>query len=206
MRTFACLISVFLVLAPAYAEDLPSFGEAIARALAHSPEVTMAETRVSHAESTLRSAHWGWFHPEVRVFAGDNAINGATRAGIQVSQDVMRLLTLNRDDVRQAEHELTLARQALILTKQQVVHQVYETRTQLERLEHLVAVKAQAVIEHEQLLALAQMQFDAGTVSLDHLLAAKQALAHATHEWLQVQGALRLARVTWAQLVGDTPP
>ena len=200
------ILGLLLTLPAAHAEDLSSLDEAIAQALAHSPEVAMAEARVSHAEAQRRSAHWGWFHPEVRVFAGESATSGATRAGIQVSQDVMRLVTLNHDEVRQADHELALARQELILTTQRVVHQVYETRTQRERLHHLVTVKAQAVVEHEHLLALAQTQFDAGAVSLERLLAAKQALAHAQQEWLQAQGELRLAQVTRAQLLGDPLP
>ena len=165
----------------------------------------MAQARVSHAQAQLRSAHWGWFHPEVRVFAGDNAINGATRAGVQISQDVMRLVTLNHDDVRQAERDFTIAQQELTLARQRVIHQVYDTWAQFDRLNHLVTVKAQAVVEHEQLLALAKTQFDAGTVSLEHLLTAKHALAQATQELLQAQGELRLAQVTFAQLIGETP-
>ena len=163
----------------------------------------MAQARVSHAEAQLHSAHWGWFHPEVRVFAGESATSGATRAGIQVSQDVMQLVTLNHDEVRQADHELTIARQELTLAKQRVIHHVYETQAQLERLHHLAIVKAQAVVEHEHLLVLAQTQFDIGAVSLEHLLAAKQALAHATQELLQTQGELRMAQVTCAQLLGE---
>lgn len=206
MKRAVLLVGYVLLMPIAFAEELPPLGEAISGALAHSPEVAMAEARVLHAEAQLRSSRWGWFHPEMRVFAGNSAIEGAARAGVQVSHDVMRLLTLNHDEVSQADHELTLARQGLVAAKERVVRQVAEARMQLEQSENLVALKAQGAAQRQELLALTQTEFDAGTVSLDQLLAARYALAEALQELLQAQGERHLAQLTWDQLLGESPP
>ena len=163
----------------------------------------MAEARVSHTEAQLRSARWGWFHPEVRVFAGDNAINGATRAGIQVSQDVMQLLTLNHDEVRKAEHELTLARHELTLTKDKLIRQVSETRLRLQRLEQAARLNGQLLAHHEALVVLAQTEFEQGSAPLAQVLTAQDALIQAQQALSQTQAELQNVRVVWAQLLGD---
>ena len=206
MKRWGLLLSVLVVAPWVSADEQRSLDEAITRALAHSPEVAMAHARVSYAESQARAARWGWFHPEVRVYAGENAVNGANRAGIQVSQDVMRLLTLNRAEVRQATHELFIAQQELTLAQQRLIQQVCESLARVQAMEEAMRVKAPAVTQRDTLLTLAQAQFDDGSGSLEALLAARQARAQAERELLQTQADLLTARVGLAQLLGDPLP
>ena len=180
-----------------------SLDEAIARALAHSPEVAMAEAKVAQADAQLRSAKHGWFRPQVSVYAGDSIFSGTMRGGIQVTQDLDRLLTLNRDEVRQAHHALLLARQELILAKERVVRHTQEAWATSQRLDALTHRRAQAVWRREQLYHLTQTPFEVGAVSLDHLLGTQQALAQAEQDLLEAQLALRTAQGAFAQLLGE---
>ncbi len=217
MRVRISLIGLFLIMpavcAPACRaergagrEELPPLGEAIARAFAHNPEVAIADARVAHAEAKLRAARRGWFQPEVRVYAGGNALTGSNRVGLPVSQDLVRLLTLNHDEVQQATHELTLARQELTHTQEALIRQVHEARLTLQRAERLVGLRAQAVLQREQLLVLARATFENGSSPLEQLLAATQAHTQAEDDLWQAQGELHHARVVWAQLLGDPVP
>ena len=206
MRTRAFVLGLCFIMPTVCAEDFPSLDESIAKALAHSPEVAMAQARVAYAETQLRGAQHDWFHPDVRVFAGDNAITGATRAGIQLGQDLMRFLTGNREAVQKADYELTIARQALAVTQQRVIYQVCETRAQLERMNDLLALRMRAVDEHATRLALANTAFNAATGTWEQVLSAQHALAQAYHELRQTQRELHLARITFAQLLGESLP
>ena len=195
---------LWLITVPvAYAAEATSMEDAIVRALAHSPEVAIADEKVTHTEAQLRSAKHGWFHPQVSVYAGDNVLTGTMRGGIQVTQDLDQLLTLNRDEVRQAQHALLLARQELALTKNRVVRQVHETWTTCQRLEALTHLRAQAVIQHERVYLLTQTQFDVGAVSLEQLLTTQQALLQAEQGLFEVQLDLGNAHMAFAQLVGS---
>ena len=187
-----------------FADNVPRLDEAIAKTLAHSQEIAIARARVAQTDAHVHAARRGWFHPELRVFAGESATTGTTRAGIQVSQDLLRLLSLNHDEVRQAEHERAVATQTLLLTQERIVHQVSEALAHLEQADVLVRVNAEAVIEQETRLALAQAQFDDATGTLEQLLAVRHAHVHAQQELAQSQDALRLARLTVAQLLGNS--
>ena len=134
------------------------------------------------------------------------SINGSNRIGLQVSQDLVRLLTLNHDEVQQATHELTLARQELTHTQEALIRQVHEARLTLQRAERLVGLRAQAVLQREQLLVLARATFENGSSPLEQLLAATQAHTQAEDDLWQAQGELHHARVVWAQLLGDPVP
>lgn len=206
MRAFPWFLGTLLLASVALADEPPSLDRAIAQAVAHSPEVATATTNVSFAETTLRSARWGFFHPELRVFAGDNAITGTTRAGIQISQDLMRLLTLNGEEVRHAEHELAVARQTLAIIRRRVIRQVTEAWGHLRLTEDSVDVNAEAVAEQTTLLALAQAQFDTGAGPLEHVLSARQALARAQHALRQAEDERWQARVVLSQLLDDPLP
>jgi outer membrane protein TolC len=191
----------------AHAEaQLPTLDDAIAQALTHSPEVAMAQARVAYAEAQVRAAHHGWFHPDVRVSAGDNAITGSTRLGLQLGQDLMRLLTGNREAVQQAEHELMMARQQLTITQHRLIQRVCEVRAHLQQLEDVLTLNMRTVDEQAARLALANIQFDAATGTWEQVLSAQHALAQAEHELLQTQREQYLARVTFAQLVGAPLP
>ena len=191
---------------PAAADSDPPLDEAITRALAHSPDVAMAHARVSYAEAQVRAARHRWFQPQVSVYAGDSVFTGTMRGGMQVTQDLDRLLTLNRDEVRQAEHGLILAQQELTLTQERLVRQVRETRTTLQRLDALTHWRAQAVLQREQLYRLTQTQFEVGAVPLEHLLATQHELAQAEQGFVEAQLDLRNAQVAVAQLLGDPLP
>ena len=202
----ALVLSVLIIAPWASADELLSLNDAIDRALAHSPEIAMAQARVAYAEAHVRAAHHGWFHPDVRVYAGDNAITGSTRLGLQLGQDLMRLLTGNREAVQQAEHELMMARQELTITQHRLIQQVCEVRAHLQQLEDVLTLNMRTVDEQAARLALANIQFDAATGTWEQVLSAQHALAQAEHEWLQAQRELHLARVTFAQLVGEPLP
>lgn len=178
-------------------------GEAISRALTHSPDVAMAEARLAQADARLRSARRGWFHPEVRVYAGDGVFTGTPRAGLQISHDVMRLLTLNGDDVRTAQHDLSIARHALTLAKDALIRRVSDTRLHLQRLEQTAQLQSQLVAHHDALVILAKTQFEQGSISLSQLLAAQDALLQAQQSRSQTQAEFQSMRVAWAQLLGD---
>ena len=201
MKRLAILLAACCVVTPLYAADAD-----IQRALAHSQEVAIAQARVAAAEDALRSAKHGWFRPQISVYAGESAATGATRAGIQVSQDIDRLLTRNRDEVRQAEHRLTIAQQELTRMEQSVTREVCDARRRVQLLERVVALKAQAVQSRAAIVSLAQTQFDHGAVSLERLLSAKQAAAQAQQELWQTRGDVQQARVALAQLLGDPLP
>lgn len=202
-----CVLSAGLFLIPIVsAEELPSLDESISRALAHSPEVAMAHAEVSHAEAQVRAAKRGWFHPQISVFGGESVFTQKIRAGIQVTQDLDRLLTLNRDEIRHAQHLLSLARQELLRTQQRVIRQVAETRADVQRLDHLVHFRARTVSEREIIYHLVQTQFDVGAVPLDHLLAKQEALAAAEHQLLEAQLEFRQVTLAFAQLLGEPLP
>ena len=201
MKRLICLLAALCISTPLYAEE-----SNIQRALAHSPEVAIARTHVAEAADALRAAKHGWFAPKVSVYAGESAATGATRAGIQVSQDVGRLFTLNRDEVRQTDHRLLIAKQELIHAQQAVIRQVYEATLRVRLLEPQIAQRRQAVVAREQVVALTQTQFTAGAVSLERLLAVQQALAQAQQELRQLQSELQQARAVLAELLGDPLP
>ena len=206
MRIFAGIGALLLLCSVARADGSLTLHEAITRALAHSPEVAIAEENASYAESKLGSARWGFFHPELRVSAGENAFTGTPRAGVQVSQDLVRFLTLNGDEVRQASRDLEIARQRLAIVRQQVIRQVVEALNHLRLSEEGVRVNAEAVSEQKKLFALAQAQFDAGTGSAEHLLSVRQAMARAQHVLRQAEGERWQARIAFSQLLGDSIP
>ena len=197
------LTLIFLMISVHAAELLPMLDEALRRAFIHSPEITMADAKVSYAESQVRAAKHGWFRPQVSVYAGDNVLTGTMRGGIQVTQDLDRLLTLNRDEVRQAQHALLLARQELALTKARVTRQVHDTWTTYQRLESLTHLRAQAVIQRERVYLLTQTQFDVGAVSLEPLLTTQQALLQAEQGLFEAQLDLGNAHAAFAQLIGE---
>ena len=206
MKPLASFISVLLVLllmSTAHAQESPSLDDAIARALAHSSEVAMAEAKVSYTEAQVRAARRGWFRPQVSVFAGDSVVTAKMRAGIQVTQDLDRLLTLNRDEVRQAEHALILAQQELILAKERVTRQVSDAHLQLQHLDQLIHRRAQTVMDRDTIYHLVQTQFEVGAVPLEHLLATQEALASAEQRLLEAQLELSKAEFAFAQLLGD---
>lgn len=187
----------------AQADELPSLGEVISRALAHSPDVAMAQARVSHAQANIRSARQGWFHPELRVFAGESAITGTARAGIQVSHDLMRLLTLNRDEVREAEHDRTLAQYELTRVIAQVSRQAADAWSQLHMCEQTLAFKQQTVAHQATIVTLTKTQFDESAVSLEQLIHTQEALAHANEELVRTQADEAHAHLALAQLLGE---
>ena len=205
MRLLPLFISA-LLMPCAFADDMPTLDAAIHKALAHSPEIAIAQARVAQAEAQVRAARRGWFHPEVRVFAGESATTGATRAGIQVSQDLLRLVSLNHDEVQQAESERAIAAQTLVLAQERVIHQVVEALATLKQTTSLVRVHAEAVIEQEQRLALAQAQFEEASGTFEQLLAARHAQIQAQQALEQAQDARHLAHLTVAQLLGDSLP
>ena len=190
----------------AAARDVPSRDEAVALALAHSPEIAIARTRVAQAEARVRAARRDWFHPEVRVVAGENAMTGTTRAGIQISQDLIRLVSFNHDEVQQAESERAIAAQTLVLTQERVIHQVIEALATLKQATSLVRVRAEAVIEQEQRLVLATAQFEDASGTFAQLLSARHAQTQAQQALEQAQDARRLARLTVAQWLGEPIP
>ena len=201
MKCLVCLLAVLCLATPLYAADAD-----VQRALAHSPEVAIAQARVQEAEDALRSARRGWFHPQVSVYAGESAATGATRGGIQISQDVGRLFTLNRDEVRQTDHRLLIAKQELLHAQQAVIRQVYEATLRVRLLEQQIAQRRQTVAAREQVVALTQTQFTAGAVSLERLLTVQQALAQAQQELRQTENELQQVRTVLTQLVGDSLP
>ena len=205
MRLLPLLISVLL--APqAFAVERPALDEAVHKALAHSPDVTIARARVAQAEAQVRAARRGWFHPEVRVFAGESATTGATRAGIQVSQDLLRLVSLNHDEVQQAESECAIASQTLLLTQARVIHQVSEALATLQQATSLVRVSTETVMEEEQRLVLAKARFEDTSGTFEQLLAARHAQTRAQQELECAQESCRLARLTVEQLLGNPIP
>jgi len=206
MRRFLFFVGLLLLSCAARADEPRSIDETIAQVLSNSPEVAIAQANVSYAEAKLRSARWGFFHPELRVSAGDNPLTGATRAGVQVSQDLMRLLTLNGDEVRQTNRDLEVARQRMTIAKNQVIHQVVEVLNRLHLLEDLVQVNAEAVAEQNELLAIAAAQFDVGTGNAEHLLSVRQALLRAQHALRHAEGERWQARIGYSQLLGDPLP
>jgi len=201
MKRLAFLLIVLCVATPLHAEDAD-----IQRALAHSPEVAIAQARVQEAEDALRAAKRGWFHPQVSVYAGESAFTGATRAGIQVSQDIDRLLTLNRDEVRQAAHRLTMAQQELLRAQQTVIRQLSEAHLRVRTLARVVAIKTQTATAREQVVTLTRTQFTAGAIPLERLLAAQQSLADVQQALWQAQSELQQARVVLAQWLGEPLP
>ncbi len=206
MKRFAWVVSLVLVCSVACADEPPSLNDAITRALACNPEVAMAKTNVAYADAKLRSARRGAFHPELRVSAGDNAITGTTRASVQVSQDLMRLLTFNGDEVRQAEHDLAVARQTLAITQQRVIHQVVEAFGHLRMTEDVVQMNAEALDAQCTLLAFANAQFNAGAGTLEHCLSVQQAMVSAQLALRQAEGDHWQAQVVLSQLLGDPLP
>lgn len=206
MRGFVWVVSLLLLSSVACAEEPGTLEEALARAMAHSPEIAIAQANVDEADAKLRAARWGFFHPELRVYAGDNAFTGATKAGVQVSQDLMRLLTLNRDEVRQADRDLTIAREHLAIARQQITHQVVEARGRLRLAEDAVRLNAGAVADQKKLLAFTRVQFNAGAGTLDQLLTVQQSLARAQHALRQADHEQWQARVALSQLLGEPLP
>lgn len=204
MTKQALLLSgLFLMMPLLWAEELPPLDQAITRALAHSPEAAIAQERVAFAEAHVRAARHGWFRPDVRVSAGDNAITGTTRLGLQLGQDLMRLLSGNREAVQQAEHELAIARQALTLAQHRLIQQVCEARTHLQQLDDRLILNMRTLDERAARLVLANVQFNAATGTWEQVLSAQHALAQTDHELLQTQRELHLARVTFSQLLGE---
>ncbi len=201
---FDCGLLCFSTLV--HAQELPSLEDSLTRALVHSPEVAMAQADVSLGEAQVRAAKHGWFHPQISVFGGESVFTQKMRAGIQVTQDLDRLLTLNRDEVRSAEHHLILARQALILAKEHATLQVAEAHAQLQRLNHLVHLRAQTVLDREIIYHLVQTQFEVGAVPLEHLLTKHEALTSAEHELLEAQLEFSQAKLAFAQLLGEPRP
>ena len=206
MKRATALISCLLLMPSAFAENLPTLNEAIGRALTYSPEIAMAEARVSYAEDRVRAAHWGWFHPEVHVYAGESVVTGTNRAGIQVSQDVMRLITLNGDEVHKAQHDLLVAQQELSLTKDKLTQQVSDTRLRLQRLEQTVRFQMQLVAHHDALVILAKTQFEQGSIPFAQILAAQDVLIQSQQTLSQTQAELHNTWMTWAQLIGEPLP
>ncbi len=206
MRFFAGVGALLLFCSVVRADSSPTLEDAVAQALAHSPEVAIAQAHVSYAESKAGSAHWGFFHPEIRVFAGDNAVTGTKKAGVQVSQDLMRFLTFNGDEVRQTQRDLAVARQTLTIARQRVIRQVAEALGRLRLVEDLVQVNAEAVAEQNKLLVLAKSQFDAGTGTTEHLVTLQQALVKARHALGQAEEEQWQARVVLSQLLGGPLP
>jgi len=206
MRELRWLIGLLLLVPVACAEESGTLDDALAQAVAHSPEIVIAQANVAEADAKLRVARWGFFHPELRVYAGDNALTGTTKAGVQVSQDLMRLLTLNRDEVRQADRDLTIAREHLAIARQQTTHQVVEAWGRLRLTEDAVRLNAGAVADQEKLLAFTRAQFDAGAGTLDQLLTAQQALVRAQHALRQADNEQWQARVALSQLLGELLP
>lgn len=203
MKPLVACLSVFLFVGIAHAETLD---HDIQRALMHSPELHMAEARVNYAEAQLHSARRGWFHPQLSVSAGESAATGTMRAGIAISQDLDRLLARNHTEVRQAEHELIIAQQALTRTRESVIRQVYETSVALHLAQATLTLRQHVVPDAQKTLTLIQQQFQAGTVTLDQLLTVQHTLAQTETELLQAQAAWRIAQVAWAQLLGEPMP
>ena len=201
MKRLVCLLAALCIATPLYAEDAD-----VQRALAHSPEVAIARARVEEAEDALRGAKRGWFRPQISVYAGESAATGATRAGIQVSQDVGRLFTLNRDEVRQTDHRLLIAKQELIHAQQAVIRQVYEAKLRVRLLEQQITQRRQTVAAREQVVVLTQTQFTAGAVSLERLLAVQQAAAQAQQELRKTENEWQQARAVLTQLLGEPLP
>ena len=206
MRELRWLIGLLLLSSVACAEEPSTLEEALAQAVAHSPEIAIAQANVAVADAKLRAARWGFFHPELRVSGGDNPLTGTTRAGVQVSQDLMRLLTLNRDEVRQTDRDLTIAREHLAIARQQITHQVVEAWGRLRLAEDSARLHAGAVADQKNLLAFTRAQFDAGAGTLDQLLAAQQSLARAQHALRQADNERWQACAVLSQLLGEPLP
>ena len=206
MRGFVWVVGLLIVSSVARADESRAFEDVLAQAVAHSPEIAIAQANVAEADAKLRAARWGFFHPELRVYAGDNALTGTTKAGVQVSQDLMRLLTLNRDEVRQANRDLAIAREHLAIARQQTTHQVIEAWGRRRLAEDSVRLNAETVANQRKLLVFARAQFDAGAGTLDHLIAARQALARAKHALRQAGQERWQARAALAQLLREPLP
>ena len=202
MRNFAFIPALLLFCAVARA-DAPSFDEAVHQTLAHSPEVATAQAHVSYAESKLRLARWGFFRPELRLFAGENAVTGTTKGGVQVSQDMIRFLTLNGDEVRQAARDLLVAQQNLIAARRRVTHQVVEALTRLRRAEDQVQLNADELDDQCTLLALSHSGCASRAGRAKHLLSVPEPLVKAQHAFRQAEQEQWQARVELSQLLGD---
>lgn len=198
----ALLVIPIWVLRPARAEEpleTLTREQVVQQALACHPAIVSAEARVTQAQARLASAR-RWFRPQLSVSAGERFETARHRFGIQVSHDLDALW--DRTAVRQAAAELTVAEQALALTRQTTVADAaaaYDAWI-LARLGQQRA--ARRLTRAQEAVAHGRTQYDDGLIAVSHLRELEKAVEEAEDATAETSARLYQAALKLRQAMG----
>lgn len=205
----AVLIVPLWVLRPAFSVEDPvaldlllellTKGKAIERGLVDHPDIAKARARLDRARVRL-DENKRWFRPKVSMYAGERLDADRHRFGIQFSHDLDALW--NHAPVREAEADLVIAEQELILTRQAVVKEVsaaYEACL-------LARMKAgQAALRRDRCvreLDRGRNQYEEGLIPGGRLAELEKSLEEADREAMSSSGEIAQAMLRLRQAMG----
>lgn len=216
LRGSALVLAAGLMLSglPCLAEGLPeppstlTLDQAIARALAHNPQILEAEAQVHAAEAGSRTAKLSPLRSASANFAFNTPFMPNTGGYMPGSG---AYLTLNLGDIlstpftmQAADAQLDGARQALRQTQLQVVSATTEAYSAWITQQKMLALKKDAIQASQSDSMVIQRLFGRGTATISDVMKARLGVSQSQAELVEAEGQYNK---TWAALVaqmGDT--
>jgi len=202
-------LGVFLLLhlaPPAAGQVVSTLPQAVAFALEHNPQVAASRAAVKAAEAQVRAAQAG-LAPTLSLSAGGSlgGAGGAVSTSGQVSTGVTYLLYdggVRQAQVRQAEAQLEVARQALATVLADVALQTVQSYMAVIVAQQMVVLREQAVRQARTQLQAAQANFQAGRVARADVVRAESALAAAEFDAVNARGQAETSRTALRTVMG----
>ena len=194
-------IPIFILLTAnyAFATDF-TLDEAIEEALKNNPDILIAKDKLKQAELKVKGVK-GRLNPNLSINAGYSPITDRYGAGFQISQDLDRLLSGNRIEKDNAQLELDVAKQELILTEQRIIKEVSDAYHRFQFAKDDLKLKEKIFDSRNQSLEFANAKFDLGKISMDELLSKQKEVDEARFELNKARYELKKAKLNLSQLI-----
>lgn len=174
--------------------------EAVHLALEHHPKIYKAQAHVEQVQVRLAEAR-RWFRPRISVYAGERIDTEGHRVGIQFSHDLDELW--NRSKAREAESELAIAEQELVITRQAVVEEAVSAYNgwllARDERHHL----SRRVRRSRRALTHGHEQYEEGLLSRAQLTELEQSLENAQRAHQESYAKLVQSAVRLRQAMGE---